>query len=123
MGHNGREACPELRNKDQHVEEKADPGADDARLGAEGELVEFVTLLFPGFAEADMGEADGAPGEDGGETGDGLHPGEGMVLGARGSEEGQEAKCGSDADGAEGAALAVDVGEEVGGLALVCKGG
>ena len=40
----GRKAGPELRDQDQDVEEEADPATDDAGLGAEGELVQCVSL-------------------------------------------------------------------------------
>ena len=57
-------AGPELGDEDQAVEDEADPGANDAGLAAEGELVEGVALLRPASPEADVGEADAAPGED-----------------------------------------------------------
>ncbi len=80
-------------------------------------------MSFPGFAEADVREADGAPSQNRGKTGDGLHPGKCTVFGTGSREECEEAKGGGDDDGEEGAALAVDVGEEAGGLALVGEGG
>ena len=111
-----------MRDEHKHIEQEADPGADDAGLSPERKLVEGVALGLPGFAEADVRKADGAPCQNRGKTGNGLHPGKSAVLGTGGRKECEEAKSGGDDDGEEGAALAVDVGEEAGGLALVCKG-
>ena len=80
-------------------------------------------MVAPGLAEADVREADGAPGEDAGEAGEGEEPVEGGLLGGGGGEEGEEAHGGGEHDAEEGAALAVDVGEEARGLALFGEGG
>lgn len=82
-----------------------------------------MALYAPALAEADVREADGAPGEDGGEAGDGQHPVECVGLFAGGGEEGEEAQDGGDDDGEEGATFAVDVGEESWGLTLFGQGG
>lgn len=82
-----------------------------------------MALGAPRFSKTDVSEADGAPSQNGGETANGLHPDKSFILAARGSEKGQEAEGGGDADGAKGAALTVDVGEERGSLALVGEGG
>ena len=114
----GREAGPELRDEHQHVEEKSDPGADDARLRAEGEFVERVALHAPALAEADMCQADGTPGEDGRQTGKCKHPVErftGLVGSGQVSEKSDD---GGEADGDEGTAFAVNVGEDFGSLIL-----
>jgi len=66
-----------LRDEDEDVEREAEPGAVDAGLRSEGELGEGVALLGPGAAVADVCEADGGPGEDGGEAGEGIQPVEG----------------------------------------------
>lgn len=58
----GGEAGPELGDEDQAIKDEAAPGADDARLGAEGQLIDGVACHAPGLAEADVREADGAPG-------------------------------------------------------------
>ncbi len=70
-----------------------------------------------------MGEANRSPSQNGGKTGDSLHPGEGAVFGAGSCEERKKPESGGDDDGADGAALAVNVGEEAGGLALICESG
>lgn len=75
-----REAGPELGDEHEAVEDESDPGTNQARLAAERELVERVALHLPTLAEPDVREADGAPGEDGAETGEGKHPVEGVGL-------------------------------------------
>ncbi len=81
-----------------------------------------MPLKAPCAAEADVCEADGAPGEDAGETGEGLHPDKGGGRFFADGDEGEEAEGGGEADGDEGPALAVDVGEHLGGLALFGEG-
>jgi len=53
-----------LRNQDEDVEDKSDPGPNNARLGAKRKFGEVVALDFPRAAESDVSEANGAPGED-----------------------------------------------------------
>lgn len=54
----------ECRNDGQSAKDKADPGADDAELGAIGDFVEAVALDLPAAAEADMCETDTVPDEE-----------------------------------------------------------
>ena len=70
-----------------------------------------------------MGEADGAPGEDGRQTAEGEHPGEGVVLLGGSGEVGEEAEGGGEEDGDEGTAALVDVGEDPRRLVLLGEGG
>ena len=70
-----------------------------------------------------MGEADGAPGEDGRQTAEGEHPGEGVVLLGGSGEVGEEAEGGGEEDGDEGTAALVDVGEDPRRLVLLGQGG
>lgn len=118
----GCETGPELGDQDENVEDEADPRADDTRLAAESKLVQRVALSLPALAEADVGEADGHPGEDGRQTGDGKHPGKSLVLNhGVGGEESKETEDGGEADADHGTALAVNVGEDPGSLALLGK--
>ena len=82
-----------------------------------------MALQAPGATEADVGEADGAPGENGGEAGEGEHPVEGVFLLVAGGEVGEETDGGGEDDGEDGTAFAIDVAEEGGGLSLFCKCG
>ena len=72
-----REECDvELGNETKNVEAETDPGADDAEHCCEGQVVGRAAVHGPGFAEADVREADTAPGKEVGEAGDGEQPGE-----------------------------------------------
>jgi len=55
---NGPDGDPKLRDKDETVEQEAEPGADNAGLGSVSELVEGVILLFPSLTEADVSQTD-----------------------------------------------------------------
>lgn len=92
-------------------------------MGSEGQVVDRMPLDAPCPAEADVGQTDGAPGEDGGEAAEGLHPDEGLVPGARGGEEGEKTKGAGKEDGEHGPAFAVDVGEDFGRLLLLRQRG
>lgn len=119
----GPDGNPELGDEDNDVETEAEPGADEAGLGGEGELVEGVALDVPGATEANVSKADGAPGEDRGETRQCQHPVEGLVLLAGGGEEGEETEDRSEGNTGHGTAAAVNVGEDVGSLALLGERG
>ncbi|KAH0551053.1 hypothetical protein GP486_007595, partial [Trichoglossum hirsutum] len=121
----GGEAGPELGDEHEAVEAEADPRADDAGLGAEGELIEGVALDKPALAEADVAQADGAPGEDGREARQREHPREGLALGFRvgGREVGEETEKRRDGDAHYGSAFSVDVSEDPRRLTLVRKRG
>ncbi|KFY33111.1 hypothetical protein V495_08423, partial [Pseudogymnoascus sp. VKM F-4514 (FW-929)] len=73
-------------------------------------------------AEADVREADGGPCEDGAESREGEHPVEDGVLLIAVGGVGDEAESGGEGDGDDGTAFAVDVAEDLGGLALVGEG-
>lgn len=121
----GRDRDVELGDEDEAVEEEANVGADDAWLGAKSQFVEAVALDFPALAEANVCEADGEPGEDCGQGGEGEEPVEGLVLELTScaGEEGEEAEGGGKGDGDEGTALAINVGEDARGLVLFCQRG
>ena len=57
----------ELRYKDHPVKDQAPPRADHAERRFEGQFFQGVALGFPGGPETDMGPANGAPSENGGE--------------------------------------------------------
>lgn len=116
---NGGETDPELGDQHEAVENEADPGTDDTGLRAERQLIQGVSLSLPGAAEPNVSEADGAPGEDGRETGDSHHPCEGDSLLVRGSQEAKQTDDGGDKNRPERTTLAVDVGEEARSLALL----
>jgi hypothetical protein len=69
-----------------------------------------------------VGEADGAPDEEVGETRDGEQPAEDLARVGRLADEGEEAEGDLDDDAPERAALLVDVGEEAGRHAALGHG-
>ena len=83
----------------------------------------MVALLRPAATEADVREADAAPGEDGREAREREHPVERVSLPFRSCKEGQETEHGGEANGDHRAAFAVDVGEDSGRLVLFCQRG
>lgn len=78
-----------------------------------------MALQAPRAAEADVGQADGTPGEDGAEAAEGLQPDEDVGFPLRRREEGEQPNDRGDADGFQRPAAAVNVGEELGSLALL----
>jgi hypothetical protein len=65
---------PKLSYQHKAVENEADPGAENARLAAESELIESVALLLPRVAESDVRETDAAPGENRRKSREREHP-------------------------------------------------
>ena len=123
MGSEDKGGGAYLSNEAEHVEREAEIGAPDAADGLEGDLIERVALLLPGVAEADVGEADGAPGEERGETGQGQKPVEhGRAVGVE-VDVGEGAKGEEEGDRQQRAAGAVDVAEALGRVALLSEGG
>jgi len=64
-----------LGDEAEDVESQTDPGTDCAEHGSEWQVISGSAILSPGLAESNVCEADGAPGEEVGETGDGKQPG------------------------------------------------
>lgn len=83
---NGERADPKLRDKDEDVERQPDVGAQHAHLRLEGQLADLAAVVAPRAPEADVAEADGAPGENTREARQGEKPVEDAVLAARVSE-------------------------------------
>lgn len=78
---------------------------------------------MPGASEADVAEADGAPGEDGRKARYGQEPVEDRVLLLEVGEVGQQAESASHHDGNKGPSPLVDVAENLRGLAEIGEGG
>ena len=81
----------ELEDDDEDAEEAAEPGSVHAQGSGPGQLLNRVATLLPCLAEANVAEAERAPGEDRRQTGKGKEP----VEDCRGrrcvDEEGKEA--------------------------------
>lgn len=111
-----------LSCKDENVKRQSEVRAPDAADGLEGDLVGGVAVVGPGLAEADVGEADGAPGEQSGQRRQREEPVEHNLALRVKVDVGQQTKDENDAHRVEGTAGAVDVGEDLGGVALLRKG-
>lgn len=81
-------------------------------------------MVLPCRPETDVAEADGEPGENTREAGDGEQPIEDIVGCCFGEDCGvsDEPEEGGEKDGDERAPFAVDVAEYGGGLVLFCEG-
>lgn len=112
-------ADPELRHQDQDVEEQAEPGADKAGLGFEGEIIERVALQFPRLSEAYVCKTDRAPREDRREPAEGLHPDESLFPRARRGKKGEKPKGTGQQDREDRPPLAIDISEDSGRLPLL----
>lgn len=106
----GVERC----NEGDDVDENADVRAPDAAGGLVGQLVERVAVCFPGQAEADVGEANAAVDEEDGETGQRQEPVEDGVAVVCQVDECKATEQELHDDHVDGAALAVNLSEELG---------
>lgn len=80
-------------------------------------------MLLPRAAEADVGEADGTPSEDGREAAERLHPEKGFRFLVRRGKKGEKAQRRREKNGHQRPPLLVNVGENAGRLALLGQGG
>lgn len=80
-------------------------------------------MILPGLAESNVGKADGAPSEESGQAGNGKKPVEDNGTGGIQADIGDEAEQDEEDDGGQGAARLVDVGEELGSIALLSQSG
>lgn len=123
FGEPGERGKPYLSNEDEHDEAETEPRAPDAEDGLEGQLVEGVAVVSPSVAEANVREADAAPGEESSETGQRLEPVEGDGTAGGQGHVGQWGP-GDDCEGRpQRAAGAVDVCEKLGRVALLGERG
>ena len=104
----------ELGNEAEDVEPETDPGADGAEHGRERQVVGGAAVHGPRFAEADMREADAAPGEEVGQPGDGQQPGEDGASGRGFVDVSQAAEEQGDDEDYVGTAFGVDAGTDRG---------
>ena len=118
-----RKSRPELCYENENVKDETDVAAEYTNGGFERKLVEGVALEAPGATKSNVCEADGAPGENGGEAGDGEHPVESVFLLLTSGEIGKEADSSGEDDGEDWSAFTIDVAEEGRGLSLFCESG
>ncbi|KFY98023.1 hypothetical protein V500_01819 [Pseudogymnoascus sp. VKM F-4518 (FW-2643)] len=81
-------------------------------------LVEAVALQRPGAPEPYVRQADGAPGEDAREAGEGEHPAKHRALLPAFSGVGNKAQGDGDGDGDDGTTFAVNVAQDLRCMAL-----
>lgn len=80
-------------------------------------------MVLPGLAESNVGKADRAPGEESGQAGNGKKPVKDNGTGGIQADIGDEAEQDEEDDGGQGTARLVDVGEELGSIALLSQSG
>jgi len=68
MHYKGDQMKSYLCHQDDDDNENTDPRANDTTSGLERNLIQGVSVVSPSLAEANMGEADGAPGEESGKS-------------------------------------------------------
>ncbi|CAG9989383.1 unnamed protein product [Clonostachys byssicola] len=96
-------------------EEDTDVASNNTVGALEGNELGRDALDLEGSAHANMGQADGSPDQQVGETSESQEPAEDITALAGLANEGQETECELDENAPEGTTLGVDVGEEPGG--------
>lgn len=111
-----------LSDQDEADEEKTEPRAIDTANSLEGDLIQSVTLVSPSLAETDVGQADRAPGEESRQTRKSQEPVKDLsTLGVE-VDIGEESHDDVNKDGEGGATAAVNVGKDLGGVAVLSHG-
>lgn len=112
---------PYLRRKDEPKSAQSQPGTSDAHRRLVDELVQRMPFELPSFAEPDMSQADAPPRDDAAETTQRHEPVQNLVRRHTCAHVREEPDQGRRAHGRGGPALAVDVAESTGRLALFCQ--
>jgi hypothetical protein len=110
-----------LSNEDNNNDANANPGANNTTSSLEWDLIQGVSVVSPGLAEADMGEADGAPGEESSKTGQSNEPVEDSLTSRRQVHVGKRTPHENEGNRVQRASGTVDVGEALGSVTLVGK--
>ena len=112
----------ELGDEHEDDEDESDPRAVHTKDSLEGELVSGVAVILPGGAEADVGEADGAPGEERREARKGNEPVEDLYTSGSQRDE-SERRAANDGDGTpQWTTGAVNVRKDFRCVALLSEG-
>jgi hypothetical protein len=88
----GEQSGTYLSSQNNGDEEETNVRAIHAKYGLEWKLVEGVAVIRPRFPEADMGETDGTPSEQGRQTRQSLKPGKDRRARRRKTDIGEGAK-------------------------------
>lgn len=120
----GPDGNVELSDEDEDDEEGTEHGTVNATGGAEGELLSGVSLGLPCLTETNVGDANGEPGEEGGETRKSEEPVEDSSTDVGGQVDvGDGGEAEDEDERVERATGLVDVGEEPGGIASLGESG
>lgn len=114
LGILGSDRDVELSNEAHTGEEHANPAANDTEGGGEGEFVDIPTVILPCLSEADVGEANTTPNEQGANTGQSQQPVEDDTTGARGLvDESEKTEGDLEENAVQGTSGLVDVCKEL----------
>ena len=111
-----------MSDEDNDDNDQTEPGSVNATSSLERNLVDGMTVISPGPAEADVTKADRAPSEQSGKTrqrdkqGEDGHTGRGKV------HVGETTPHENKYDGSEWTTRTVHVGEDLGGVSLFTEG-
>ena len=112
--HSGIELC----NENNDNEDKSEPRSINTKDVLEGDFVESVAVVLPGLSEADMAKANGAPSEQGGQTRQGLQPGEDSVSFSVDTDISKSTDGDDGNNSGKRSARLINKGEELGGVSL-----
>ena len=112
-----------LSGENDENNSKTEPRASNTTGSFEWDLIESVSVVSPSFAETDVAQADGAPGEKSSKTGERYQPVENDDTSGGHLHIAETSPCQDEDDGPERAAGTIDVSENLGGIALVGKRG
>jgi hypothetical protein len=111
-----------LSNEDNNNDANANPGANNTTSSLEWDLIQGVSVVSPSLAEANVGQADGAPGEESSKTRQSDEPVEDGLTGRGQVHVGKRTPHKNESNGVQRASSTVDVGEALGSVTLVCEG-
>lgn len=119
----GRAASEEtnLCHQHNHAEEETQPRAVDSTGSSERNLVQGVTVVFPGFTESNVSYTDRAPSKEGGETGNREQPREDDGTSGAKTDKGNKTKENNDNDREQRSARFINVCEDLRRISLLRK--
>ena len=110
-----------LCDEHDNNQSQTNPRTGDAEDGPEGDLVKGVAVILPCVPEADVGEADAAPGEECSQTGQRLEPVEGDGSTGVECHERKRGPCENKDGCPQRSASTINVGEEARRITLLSK--
>ena len=113
----------ELSGEDKNAEAETDVSTSDAEDSSVRKFIEGVALGSPGLAEADVGEANRAPGEQSGERGHGQQPAKDITAAIGHLDVSKTTEGQVNENGGQWSTRFVDVGEDLRSVTLLSKSG